>query len=73
MPKRAKKKDKGESKKHRKKRKINIKKGTYYKIEGEKTIKTKRTCPKCGPDTFLGEHKNRQSCGKCGYSEKKKE
>ncbi len=73
MAKRAKKKDKGESKKHRKKRKVNVKKGEHYKVEGDKIIKTKRTCPKCGSSVFLAEHKDRYSCGKCGYSEKKKE
>ena len=29
------------------------------------------TCPKCGPGTFLAAHKDRQSCGRCGYMEKK--
>ncbi|MDD1745947.1 MAG: 30S ribosomal protein S27ae, partial [Candidatus Methanoperedens sp.] len=28
--------------------------------------------PRCGPGVFLGEHKNRLSCGKCGYTEFKK-
>ncbi len=27
-------------------------------------------CPRCGPGTKLAEHKNRVTCGKCGYSEK---
>jgi ubiquitin-small subunit ribosomal protein S27Ae len=25
-------------------------------------------CPKCGPGIFLGKHKDRKSCGKCGYA-----
>ena len=25
-------------------------------------------CPKCGPGTFLAKHKDRQTCGKCGYT-----
>ena len=25
-------------------------------------------CPKCGPGIFLGKHKDRQTCGKCGYT-----
>jgi small subunit ribosomal protein S27Ae len=29
-------------------------------------------CPKCGPGVFLAEHKDRASCGKCGYLESKK-
>lgn len=40
-----------------------------YKVEGGKIVRTRRQCPKCGPGTFLGQHKNRQSCGKCGYTE----
>ncbi len=30
-----------------------------------------RYCPKCGAGVRLAEHKNRFSCGKCGYFEKK--
>ena len=30
-----------------------------------------KTCPKCGPGMFLANHKDRLSCGKCGYMEKK--
>lgn len=31
-------------------------------------------CPRCGPGVFMAKHKDRMSCGKCGYaifSEKK--
>ncbi|MEM2131594.1 MAG: 30S ribosomal protein S27ae [Candidatus Woesearchaeota archaeon] len=31
-----------------------------------------KVCPKCGPGVFMAEHKNRISCGKCGYTEFKK-
>ncbi len=30
-----------------------------------------KTCPKCGPGTFMAEHKDRRTCGKCGYMEKR--
>lgn len=30
-----------------------------------------KSCPKCGPGIRLAEHKDRRSCGKCGYFEKK--
>jgi len=30
-----------------------------------------KNCPKCGPGHRLADHKNRSSCGKCGYYEKK--
>lgn len=33
--------------------------------------RTHRSCPKCGPGTFLAEHADRRSCGRCGYSESK--
>jgi len=28
-------------------------------------------CPKCGAPVKLAEHKDRRSCGKCGYFERK--
>ena len=28
-----------------------------------------RFCPRCGPGVFLAKHKNRETCGKCGYGE----
>ena len=28
-------------------------------------------CPRCGSGTFLAEHQNRVTCGKCGYGETK--
>ena len=30
---------------------------------------THKHCPKCGQGVFLAQHKDRQSCGKCGYTE----
>ena len=30
-----------------------------------------KTCPKCGPGTYMSEHKDRRACGKCNYMEKK--
>jgi len=30
-------------------------------------------CPKCGEGFFLAAHKDRLTCGKCGYSEIKKQ
>lgn len=40
-----------------------------FKIEGDKIVRLRRNCPKCGDGVFLAEHKNRLSCGKCGYTE----
>jgi len=41
----------------------------YFKVEGDKVTRTKPVCPKCGPGTFMAEHKNRTACGRCGYTE----
>jgi len=42
-----------------------------YDAGGETLKRTHLACPKCGPGTFLAEHSNRRSCGRCGYSESK--
>ncbi|MFH0714408.1 MAG: 30S ribosomal protein S27ae [Candidatus Diapherotrites archaeon] len=55
-----------------KKKSNKTKKGNYYKMEGEKAARQKKFCPKCGPGVFLAEHSDRQSCGKCGYTEWKR-
>ena len=34
-----------------------------------KSGKAEGYCPKCGPGIFLASHKDRKSCGKCGYTE----
>ncbi|MFH1780259.1 MAG: 30S ribosomal protein S27ae [Candidatus Micrarchaeota archaeon] len=36
-----------------------------------KKYEKRKACPKCGAGTNLAEHKDRLSCGKCGYMEKK--
>ena len=33
--------------------------------------KRNKSCPKCGPGVRMADHKERMSCGKCGYFEKK--
>ena len=39
----------------------------YEVVDGK--IKRKREfCPKCEAGVFLAVHKNRTSCGKCGYT-----
>ncbi|MCD6108707.1 MAG: 30S ribosomal protein S27ae [Thermoplasmata archaeon] len=40
-----------------------------FKVEGDKIVRLRKTCPKCGPGVFLAEHRDRFSCGKCGYTE----
>ncbi len=41
----------------------------YYKFEGQTIKKLKRECPRCGKGVFMGEHKDRVACGRCGYTE----
>ena len=40
-----------------------------FKVEGDKIVRLRKNCPKCGVGVFLAEHKNRLSCGACGYTE----
>lgn len=55
------------------KRQVNkMMKRELYQVEGEKLTRLRRFCPRCGPGTFLAEHENRLTCGKCGYTEFKK-
>lgn len=43
-----------------------------YKIEGDKVTREK-SCPRCGPGTFLMVTKGRSYCGRCHYTEFSKE
>ncbi len=38
-----------------------------YKVEGDKAVKTIKSCPKCG--SGLSEAQNRKHCGNCHYTE----
>ena len=42
-----------------------------YEVKGDVLSRTHKSCPKCGAGTYLAEHKDRRSCGRCGYSESK--
>ncbi|MBP1909955.1 30S ribosomal protein S27ae [Methanolobus bombayensis] len=44
----------------------------FYKVNGDSIERTHQSCPRCGEGVFLAEHKDRRSCGKCGYTEFKK-
>jgi len=44
----------------------------FYKVEGDKVGRLRRECPRCGRGVFLGEHKDRYTCGRCGYTQFKR-
>ena len=44
-----------------------------YLVQDSKLVRQRRFCPRCGPGIFLAEHKDRFACGKCSYTEFKKE
>jgi small subunit ribosomal protein S27Ae len=46
-----------------------MKKIEIFKVDGNKINRLKKHCPKCGPGVFLADHKDRSSCGNCGYTE----
>ncbi len=46
-----------------------MKKIEIFKEEGGKIMRQRRHCPKCGDGVFLAQHKDRYSCGNCGYTE----
>lgn len=43
-----------------------------YEVKGTIVERKNKTCPKCGQGYYLANHKNRLTCGKCGYMEAKK-
>jgi len=52
-----------------------VKRSAYYTLQDGKAVLARRHCPRCGPGVLMAEHKDRVSCGRCGYTEfrKKKE
>ena len=43
-----------------------------YQVSGKKVERKNKFCPKCGAGYFLASHKDRETCGKCGYTNFKK-
>jgi len=42
-----------------------------YEIQGDKLVRKNSFSPKAGAGVFMAEHKDRRTCGKTGYMEKK--
>ena len=41
-----------------------------YEVSGENLKRKNKSCPKCGAGVFMAKHKDRWTCGKCGYMER---
>jgi len=41
----------------------------HYQASGNKLERKSKFCPKCGAGVFMAKHKDRLTCGQCGYSE----
>jgi small subunit ribosomal protein S27Ae len=39
-----------------------------YEIADNELTRIRQSCPRCGEGVFLAKHKDRLSCGKCGYT-----
>ena len=45
---------------------------SYYKIEGEKLVRIRPFCERCGPGYFMADHGDRYTCGHCGFTRYKR-
>ena len=41
---------------------------TLYKIEENKVSRLRPTCERCGSGYFMANHKDRYTCGHCGFT-----
>ena len=58
-----------EAKKGAEKKEKKSSKSSMYETKGEKLERKNNFCPKCGAGIFMAEHKDRQNCGKCGFTQ----
>merc|ERR1712170_197474 len=62
---------KGKKKNRHKKKKVKLGVLKFYKVdENGQITRTRTECPHpdCGAGVFMGSHKDRQYCGKCGLT-----
>ncbi len=45
----------------------------YYKLEKNRLVRILPTCDRCGSGYFMADHKDRYSCGHCGFTRFKTE
>jgi len=41
---------------------------SLYKIEGDKILRLRPTCERCGTGYFMADHGDRYTCGHCGFT-----
>ena len=41
---------------------------SLYKIENDKISRLRPTCERCGSGYFMANHKDRYTCGHCGFT-----
>jgi small subunit ribosomal protein S27Ae len=63
---------KAEKPKAEKKKKEEKGTSTLYKIEGDKAVRLRPTCERCGPGYFMADHHDRYTCGHCGFTRYKR-
>lgn len=39
-----------------------------YKLEGNKAVRLRPTCERCGAGYFMADHHDRYTCGRCGFT-----
>jgi small subunit ribosomal protein S27Ae len=45
---------------------------SMYKVEGDKVVRLRPTCERCGPGYFMADHHDRYTCGHCGFTRYKR-
>jgi len=50
------------------KKRVDKKIFTVYKVEGETVTRLRPFCERCGPGYFMADHGNRFACGHCGFT-----
>jgi len=40
----------------------------FYEAKGEAVTRNRKSCPRCGAGVFMAAHKDRDYCGRCGYT-----
>lgn len=45
---------------------------TLYKIESDTLTRLRPACERCGPGFFMADHKDRYTCGHCGFTRYKR-